>query len=107
MDSSFYYLKVFAAFVFVIALMYLISFALRRWGGQAAGGAAKNPKLFSQNGKTRLRVIDSAVLDYRRRLVLVEYNNKGYMVLLGPQSENVVAAGITLAKEDKNADEKT
>lgn len=106
MDSSLYYAKVLVAFVFVIALMYLISYALRRWGGSAAGGPAGNAKLFPQ-GKGRLQVVESAVLDYRRRLVLVEYNNKGYMVLLGPQSETVVAAGITLAKEDKGANDKT
>ena len=106
MDSSLYYLKVLAAFIFVIALMYLIGFAVRRWGGNGIGRAAKNLKIPSRmNGS--LKIIDSAPLDYRRRLVLVEYNKKGYMIMLGPQSENVVAAGIALAKEDKGANDKT
>lgn len=105
MDSSLYYLKVLAAFVFVIALMYLIGLAAKRWGGQAVAGAAKNTKLFSA-ARGRLRVIDSTVLDYRRRLVLIEYNKKGYMIMLGPQSESVIAAGITLNKQDLEPDEK-
>jgi len=99
MDSSLYYFKVLAAFVFVIALMYLIGFAAKRWGGQAVAGAAKNAKIFSKTSGC-LRIVDTTMLDYRRRLVLVEYNQKGYMIMLGPQSESLVAAGITLNKKD-------
>ena len=51
-------------------------------------------------------MVDSTVLDYRRRLVLIEYNKKGYMIMLGPQSESVIAAGITLNKQDLEPDEK-
>jgi len=105
MDSPLYYFKVLAAFVFVIALMYLVSFIAKRWGGRAVEGAVKNTKIFNRS-RGRLKIVDSTVLDYRRRLVLVEYNKKGYMIMLGPQSESVVAAGITLNKQDLEPDEK-
>jgi flagellar biogenesis protein FliO len=99
MDSV-YYIKVLAAFVFVLALMYLIAYALKRWGGNGAN-AAQFRRLRGAGAKSgSLRIVDSTILDYRRRLVLVEYNKKGYLVMLGPQSETVVAAGVTLAKED-------
>ncbi len=103
--DSLYYLKVFAAFIFVIALMYLISFAVRRWGGTAFGDQArlKKHKLFA-GGDSPLSIVDSTILDYRRRMVLVKYADKGYMVMLGPQSETVVATDIPLEKQDLKND---
>lgn len=84
-------IKFFSAFVFVISLMLLLSWGLKRLGLSAtkmAGG-----------GKRRLKVVEFLSLDHRRRLVLVRRDDREHLLLLGPQSETVVETGIQVEVE--------
>jgi flagellar protein FliO/FliZ len=74
------------AFVFVIGLMLLLSFALKRAGlaGPVMTGGAKR----------RLRIVEALPLDHRRRLVIVRRDDREHLLVLGPSGETVVEQGI-------------
>jgi flagellar protein FliO/FliZ len=82
-------LKFFSAFVFVIALMLLLSWAMKRMGlaGSVMAGI----------GKRRLKIVEFLPIDHRRRLVLVRCDDREHLLLLGPQGETVVEANIPAA----------
>lgn len=77
--------KFVSAFVFVIALMLLLSWAMKRLNWTGALAAA---------GRRRLKVVEFMPLDHRRRLVLVRRDDREHLLLLGPQGETVVETGI-------------
>ncbi|MCK4946335.1 MAG: FliO/MopB family protein [Alphaproteobacteria bacterium] len=90
-------IKFFSAFVFVISLMVLLSWGLKRIGLSAthiAGGS-----------KRRLKVVEFLSLDHRRRLVLVRCDDREHLLLLGSQGETVVETGIKLKAEDEREHE--
>jgi flagellar protein FliO/FliZ len=84
--------KFLSVFVFVIALMLLLSWGMKKIGMASAslGGPAKR----------RLKVVESLQLDHRRRLVIVRRDNQEHLLVLGHESEMVVEAGIPVADED-------
>ena len=79
-------LKFISAFVFVIALMFLFSWVLKRMG-------LSNSSL-SNAVKRRLSVVEFISVDHRRKLVLVRCDDKEHLLLLGAQSETVVETNI-------------
>lgn len=79
-------LKFFSAFVFVIALMLLFSWGMKRLGLAGA--------LLPGAGKRRLKVVEFMPIDHRRRLVLVRRDDREHLLLLGPQGETVVETNI-------------
>ena len=79
-------LKFISAFVFVIALMFLFSWFLKRTGLANSG--------MVNNSKRRLNVVEFINIDNRRRLVLVRRDDKEHLLLLGSQSETVVKTDI-------------
>ncbi|MCE9508350.1 MAG: flagellar biosynthetic protein FliO [Alphaproteobacteria bacterium] len=85
-------LKFFSAFVFVIALMLLLSWVMKRMGlaGSMMAGA----------GKRRLKIVEFMPLDHRRRLVLVRRDDREHLLLLGPQGETVVETNIPVAGDN-------
>lgn len=86
-------LKFFFAFTFVISLMLLTGWLLRRSGlsGVSMPGA-----------KRRLKIVEFLPLDHRRRLVLVRRDGTEHLIVLGPNSETVIESGIPAA-EDKSS----
>lgn len=84
MDS---YLRFVAALVFVLALIGLAAWALRRLGVAPRVRAR-------QRGERRLEIVEVAVLDARRRLVLIRRDDVEHLLILGPNSELVVERGI-------------
>ncbi len=90
-------LKFVSAFVFVIALLYLFSWVMKRSGVANAIG--------SGNLKRRLNIVEFMSLDHRRKLVLVRCDDKEHLLLLGSQSELVVESGMPVKTvESGNAD---
>ncbi len=98
-------LKFFSAFAFVMSLMFLLSWGLKRLG---LAGTSLLP-----NGKRRLRIVETLPLDIRRKLVIVRRDNKEHLLILGPTGETVVEANIPVdeniidlpaMKEPKNAE---
>ena len=82
-------LKFFLSLVFVLALMGGLSLLLKRFG---QGRHALPPK------KRRLKIIEMLPLDSKRRLVIIERDDKQHLVLLGANNETVIEGGFE-AKE--------
>ncbi len=98
-------LKFFFAFAFVLSLMFMLSWGLKRLG---LAGTSLLP-----NGKRRLRIVETLPLDIRRKLVIVRRDNKEHLLVLGPTGETVIEANIPVddnlielpaMKEQKNAE---
>jgi flagellar protein FliO/FliZ len=70
------YFRFVIAFVFVMALILAIAWGLRRFG--LAG-----PALSSPGRKRRIHITESAVLDAKRRVVMIRCDETEYLVLLG------------------------
>lgn len=95
--------KSFFAFTFVMSLMFLLSWALKRFGFPG--------KSILPGNKRRLKVIEQMPIDQRRKLVLVRRDDKEHLLVIGPGGETVVESGIPLennivelpAKEKKHA----
>lgn len=85
--------KFFMAFVFVISLMYLLSWGLRKTG---LGGPA-----LKGGSKRRLSVVETLQIDHKRRLVLVRRDDKEHLIVLGADGEAVVETGISATGEDE------
>lgn len=75
------YLRFVAALVFVLALIVTLAWAFRRSG------------LVSPIGKgRRLALLDSLMLDPRRRMVLVRHDDREFLILLGNSGETLLDA---------------
>lgn len=79
-------LKFVFAFIFVIALMLGLAWAVRRAG--LAG------PILRQGQKRRLAVVETLPVDHRRRLALVRCDGEEHLLLLGPEQAMVVKAGM-------------
>ena len=53
-------------------------------------------------GKRRLKVVEALPLDARRRLVLLQRDNKQHLVILGPNGETVIETDIKPKPDDKS-----
>ena len=84
-------LKFASAFVFVIASMLLLSWAVKRMGlsGQS----------FAPGARKRLKIVELLQLDHRRRLVLVRRDDREHLLVLGPGGETVVETGIVAVEK--------
>lgn len=81
-------LNAFFAFTLVMSLMFLLSWFLKRIG---LAGQSLLP-----GAKRRLKIIETLPLDHRRKLVIVRRDNKEHLLVLGPNGECVVEAGIAV-----------
>jgi len=80
-------LKFFSAFVFVVALMLLLSWVLKRLGLSGS--------LMPDDGaRRRLKIVAFLPVDHQRRLVLVRCDDREHLLLLGRQGETVVEANV-------------
>jgi flagellar protein FliO/FliZ len=90
-------IKFAAALTFVIALMVGLSFLLRRIG-------IKGHDMPSPGRKRRLRVIEITALDSRRRLALIQRDDRQHLIILGPNGETVIETGIEETETDSSQD---
>lgn len=86
MDSGANLLQVLAAFAFVVALIFACGAAFKRFGLPLM--AAKAP-----NG-ARLAVVETRMLDARRKLVLVRRDEVEHLLLIGQETQIVVESDI-------------
>lgn len=91
MEDGTMLLKFISAFAFVLALMFLLSFVLKRLG---LAGQSLLP-----GGKRRLKVIEHLPIDHRRRLVLVRRDDQEHLLVLSPSGETVVERNIIAPAE--------
>ena len=85
------YIKFLSGFVFVIALMLLLSWVLKKASG--VGNVLKSEK--------RLKIVEVLPVDHKHRLVLVRREAREHLIMLGPEGQTVVETGI-VAEEDGN-----
>jgi flagellar protein FliO/FliZ len=83
------YIRFVAALVFVLALIGLFGFLLRRFGPNAGLPVQR------RGTQRRLGVVEVLPLDARRRLVLVKRDGVEHLLLLGMGDDKVVETGIT------------
>jgi flagellar protein FliO/FliZ len=86
------YLRLIAALVFVLSLMGGLAFLVKKLG-LARNGEVK--------GK-RLKIVEALPLDARRRLVLLQRDNKQHLVILGASSETVIETNIETAHDEQS-----
>ncbi len=77
------YMQAVLALIFVLGLMGVAIFALRR-----LGFGSPTPTLGHRN--KRVRVIEVTAVDARRRLVLVRHDDREHLILLGQNGETIV-----------------
>jgi flagellar protein FliO/FliZ len=80
------YLRYLVSFVFVLGLIGLFAWLLRRFGP---------PGRFRAPGRNRrLSIVEIAGIDARRRLVLVRRDDTEHLILLGQTQDLVIETGI-------------
>jgi len=77
------------AFVLVLALIGLTAWLIRQFGSARASNSGG-----ARNRQPRLAVLDSAVVDARRRLVLIRRDNVEHLILIGGPTDVVVEENI-------------
>ncbi|BBF91855.1 flagellar biosynthetic protein FliO [Blastochloris tepida] len=83
------FLKYLAALLFVLGLLGGTLFLVRKLGGgTAAGGSGGRGRM------PRLGVLDHAVVDARRRLVLIRRDNVEHLIMIGGPTDVVIETGI-------------
>jgi flagellar protein FliO/FliZ len=75
------------ALVLVLALIGLLAWLIRRFGGGGRG-------LRTRTNRRRLVVVEVAPIDSKRRLVLVRRDETEHLVLLGTTADILIEAGI-------------
>lgn len=72
------------ALAFVLALMALLSFLLKRFGGQGLG--------IKTGPQQRLHIIETRMIDARHRLVLVRLDTQEHLIVVGPQGQTTITS---------------
>lgn len=88
------YVRFLLALLFVLGLIGLLAYLLRRLGF----GAVRISPAFRGKGRgaaPRLAVVEVAVVDARHRLVLLRRDETEHLVLLGATSDLLIESGIT------------
>jgi flagellar protein FliO/FliZ len=85
--SSNSYFTMILALVFVLALMGLLAFVLKRLG---LGGPVAQ-----MGNKKRLQLVEVLPLTAQHRAVLIKRDNVEHLVVLGPGGDTVVESGLT------------
>jgi flagellar biogenesis protein FliO len=86
-------LKFVIAFVLVMALIGLTAWLIRQFSS-----ARPNSSSGARNRQPRLAVLDSAVVDARRRLVLIRRDNVEHLLMIGGPTDVVVEANVVRAQ---------
>jgi flagellar protein FliO/FliZ len=87
------YLRFVLVLVLVIGLILGLAWAVRRFG---LTGALQG----SLGRKRRLNVVESATLDGRNRIVLVRRDDVEHLLLIGPNTSQVIERGIPASPSD-------
>ena len=82
------------ALAFVVALMGGLALIVKKLGLSHSAPVYK--------GKKRLKIVESQALDARRRLVLVQCDDKQHLVMLGINSDTVIQTDIKPVEDTEN-----
>lgn len=88
------YIQLALAFVFVMALMGLLSFILKKMNAVQSG----------MNGKSnRLKIVEQRMIDTKHKAVILRCDDKDHLVILS-QSGNTVVVNGNIGMHTKNDD---
>jgi flagellar biogenesis protein FliO len=79
------YLQYVLALVFVLALIGLTAWLVKRFGAGGGIGGRRG---------SRVAVLDAAIVDKRRRLLLIRRDNVEHLVMIGGPQDVVIESGI-------------
>jgi flagellar protein FliO/FliZ len=82
------YLRFAAALIFVLALIGAAAFALRAFGFMTPGNRNK--------AERRMSIVETLMLDPRRRLMIVRRDNVEHVLLLGMSGETIVERAVKM-----------
>ncbi|TAL01297.1 MAG: hypothetical protein EPO08_10755 [Rhodospirillaceae bacterium] len=99
--DSLNYLKFILALIFVLGLIMGLAWLLKRLGlGMSAGGVLTR--------RRRIRTVETAMLDGRHRLVLIRRDDVEHLIMIGPNTSQVIERSIpATALPDGGAEEYT
>lgn len=80
------YLRFAFALALVLGLIALFAWLVKRFRIGSLGGA--------MNGRGRLQVVESLTIDGRQRLVMIRRDDQEHLLLLGPETGQVIEANI-------------
>ncbi len=84
------YFRFLAGLVFVLALIGLLTWLVRRFG-------PARRMLRPHGGQRRLAIVEIAPIDAKRRLVLVRRDGTEHLIMLGTTSDLLIESGIAAA----------
>lgn len=84
--------RVIAALIFVLGLMGGLVVLLRRLGYMTG---------VAPTGKKRLKIVEMLYLDSRRRLAIIQRDDKQHLVILGPTTETIVETGFESDQDEE------
>jgi flagellar protein FliO/FliZ len=92
------YVRFLLALLFVLGLIGLLAFLLRRFG---IGAVRISPafRAKGRNAERRLAVVEVAAVDARRRLVLVRRDDTEHLILLGNTSDLLIESNIKAGQQ--------
>src|ERR1700719_4017331 len=83
--------RFFIAFLIVLGLIGVTAWIVRRFGAQRLGAAT------ARGRQPRLAVIDAAMVDGRRRLILIRRDNVEHLLMIGGPTDVVIEPNIVRA----------
>ena len=86
------YLRFILALIVVLGLIGFFAWLAKRFG--------MAPRVRGGGGGKRLRIVEVAAVDAKRRLLLVRRDDTEHLILLGPANDLVLESGIAVAKSD-------
>lgn len=66
-------------------------------------GLAENAHISPKGGKKRLKIVETLALDSRRRVAIIQRDDKQHLVLLGLNGDTVIETNID-SKEEQETD---
>ena len=90
------YIRFVLTLILVLGLILGLAWGMRRLG---FGVGAQGPL----TRRRRLRVVESAMVDGRHRAVLIRRDETEHLVLVGPNTSQVIERGIPAPAEDASA----
>lgn len=89
------YIQLGLALVFVLALMGLLSFVLKKVNYAQSGMMGKN---------NRIQIVEQRMIDSKHKVAIVRCDDKDHLVMMGQNGNTVIKADMTIPPEKSKKD---
>ena len=93
MNHNVDFLRAIVALIFVLGLIWLLGAAIRKYGWRLG---LPTPK---QSSQRRLHLIEVLPLDVKTKLVIIRRDQTEHLVLVGPETAQVIESNIPITGE--------